>query len=58
MMLPVGSVSAGLVKDFVAMLKEECPSTGLYANKDGELPEITPLHLLAETETRNYISKS
>lgn len=44
--LPVCSVSAGLVRDLTEVLKNESPSTGLY-DKDGELPERAPLHRLA-----------
>lgn len=45
--LPVCSVSAGLVRDLTEVLKKESPSKGLY-DKDGELPERAPLHRLAK----------
>lgn len=47
MVLPVCSVSAGLVRDLTEVLKKESPSTGLY-DKDDALPERAPLHLLAK----------
>lgn len=47
MVLPVCSVSAGLVRDLTEVLKKESPSTGLY-DKDDALPERLPLHLLAK----------
>lgn len=49
MVLPVCSVSAGLVRDLTEVLKKESPSTGLY-DKDDALPERLPLHLLAKKE--------
>lgn len=47
MLLPVCSVSAGLVRDLIEVLRKESPSTGLY-DKDDALPERAPLHRLAK----------
>lgn len=47
MVLPVCSVSAGLVRDLTEVLKKESPSTGLY-DRDDALPGRAPLHLLAK----------
>lgn len=47
MVLPVCSVSAGLVRDLTEVLKKESPSAGLY-DKDDALPDRAPFHLLAK----------